>query len=63
MAKAAGTSDRSIRDAKVAHRLGLTEVVKQGGMSAHDHSASPHSRVGLARMWTAQFDRAAESVC
>lgn len=36
MAKAAGTSDRTIRDAKAAHKAGLTDLVKQGSMTAHE---------------------------
>lgn len=36
MAKAAGTSDRTIRDAKVAHKAGLGEAVKEGAMTAHE---------------------------
>jgi ParB-like chromosome segregation protein Spo0J len=36
LARAAGTSDRTIRDAKVAHRAGLTEAVKEGAMTAHE---------------------------
>lgn len=36
MAKAAGTSDRTIRDAKVAHKAGLTDAVKSGALTAHE---------------------------
>ena len=36
MAKAAGTSDRTIRDAKAAHKAGLGEAVKEGAMTAHE---------------------------
>lgn len=36
MAKAAGTSDRTIRDAKVAHKAGLGEAVKEGALTAHE---------------------------
>ena len=36
MAKTAGTSDRTIRDAKTAHKAGLTEVVKSGAMTANE---------------------------
>jgi hypothetical protein len=36
LAKAAGTSDRTIRDAKVAHKAGLTDAVKSGAMTAHE---------------------------
>jgi FtsZ-binding cell division protein ZapB len=36
MAKAAGTSDRTIRDAKVAHKAGLGEAVKAGALTAHE---------------------------
>ena len=36
MAKAAGTSDRTIRDAKTAHKAGLADAVKQGAMTAHE---------------------------
>lgn len=36
MAKVAGTSDRTIRDAKVAHRAGLTDAVKAGALTAHE---------------------------
>ena len=36
MAKAAGTSDRTIRDAKVAHKAGLTDAVKDGALTAHE---------------------------
>lgn len=36
LAKAAGTSDRTIRDAKVAHKAGLGEAVKEGALTAHE---------------------------
>lgn len=36
MAKVAGTSDRTIRDAKVAHKAGLTDAVKAGALTAHE---------------------------
>jgi hypothetical protein len=36
MAKAAGTSDRTIRDAKAAHKAGLTDAVKSGALTAHE---------------------------
>lgn len=36
MAKEAGTSDRTIRDAKVAHKAGLGDAVKDGAMTAHE---------------------------
>ena len=36
MAKVAGTSDRTIRDAKVAHKAGLGPAVKDGAMTAHE---------------------------
>lgn len=36
MAKEAGTSDRTIRDAKVAHKAGLGDAVKAGAMTAHE---------------------------
>lgn len=36
MAKAAGTSDRTIRDAKAAHRAGLGDAVKDGAMTAKE---------------------------
>lgn len=36
MAKAAGTSDRTIRDAKAAHKAGLGEAVKEGALTAHE---------------------------
>jgi hypothetical protein len=39
LAKAAGTSDRTIRDAKVAHKAGLGEAVKEGAMTAHQAAA------------------------
>lgn len=39
MAKAAGTSDRTIRDAKVAHKAGLTDAVKDGVMTAKEAAA------------------------
>jgi len=36
MAKVAGTSDRTIRDAKVAHKAGLTDAVKDGALTAKE---------------------------
>lgn len=36
MARVAGTSDRTIRDAKMAHKAGLTDVVKSGAMTANE---------------------------
>jgi hypothetical protein len=36
MAKAANVSDRTIKDAKAAHKAGLTDAVKQGAMTAHE---------------------------
>lgn len=36
MAKEAGTSDRTIRDAKVAHKAGLTEMVAEGALTANE---------------------------
>lgn len=36
MAKAAGTTVRTITDAKAAHKAGLGEVVKQGAMTANE---------------------------
>jgi len=39
LAKAAGTSDRTIRDAKVAHKAGLGEAVKEGALTAHEAAA------------------------
>jgi hypothetical protein len=36
MAKMAGTSDRTIRDAKVAHKAGLGEMVKAGALTANE---------------------------
>lgn len=39
MAKQAGTSDRTIRDAKVAHKAGLGDAVKAGAMTAHEAAA------------------------
>jgi FtsZ-binding cell division protein ZapB len=39
MAKLAGTSDRTIRDAKAAHKAGLGEAVKEGALTAHEAAA------------------------
>lgn len=36
MAKVAGTSDRTIRQAKVAHKAGLTDMVKEGALTAKE---------------------------
>lgn len=36
LAKAAGTTVRTITDAKAAHKAGLSEPVKQGAMTAHE---------------------------
>lgn len=36
MAKVAGTSDRTIRDAKTAHKAGLTDAVKSGAMTVKE---------------------------
>lgn len=36
MAKAAQVSDRTIKDAKAAHKAGLGDVVKQGAMTANE---------------------------
>ena len=39
MAKAASVSDRTIKDAKAAHKAGLTEVVTAGAMTAQEAAA------------------------
>jgi hypothetical protein len=36
LAKTAGTSDRTIRDAKAAHKAGLGEAVKEGALTANE---------------------------
>lgn len=36
MAKVAGTSDRTIRQAKVAHKAGLTDAVKEGALTVKE---------------------------
>ncbi|NPC59347.1 hypothetical protein [Caenimonas soli] len=42
----ARTSERTIRDAKVAAKAGLGNAVKQGVMSAHKAAQQAHARTG-----------------
>jgi hypothetical protein len=46
MARMAGTSDRTIRDAKVAHKAGLTEAVKDGALTVKEAAAVARGKTG-----------------
>lgn len=60
MAKAAGTSDRTIRDAKTAHKAGLGDAVKQGALTAHEAAQVARGKPAATPKKPAPWDKTPE---